>query len=752
MGDLIGDHKIAFGQGKAGRVLFVDIGALNGRRCLGLFMAKKAGDAEAYSGHVVMTSVDGSSSPEAFPVEFSVKKGQEQEAIAGGLSACVYVADRSLMPSWDGVSHSEYETIQDVTKKIKDFSGLAENDKNKHDPRVVRTGLPYKVFDTKTPLKNDEKVSRKVIIPDIKHLGVRIGEPEPGFGAMAAAKKVAAPAGKVGYGPILAPELDLDAAQDALGAVYMPSSLTVDFYGGAGIPRGVSSDTRMGDRIQAAKSYPVLAEIIANTPDIKRAIDAREPIQQMLIDKTRLTKGALKRLSKVKAPFDQSSASGDERVVTVTDQLGVNRQSKFVVRGTLTLNQAIEHLSELPPDWVPDSDEAWQDFADVLGGLAIPMANITGKSVKDLMSSSKGDWKAFKASLAKAADISTDKFDRAQMSALSGEIMTMIETFARTAVLPMIAGVLKRTNNAVVVQTNPDIINTGLERAIEIAPSLICGKSKSIMAALLEAERRFISRDMTISAIATGLTQGQLTEHTNQLSEEQRKMGDMVGNLAFPVVREAWTASNGYVISPFRNEKEMREEGARMHHCVGSIHAQYGSSGAYHYFSVYHPDTMDQPQQRGTLRIMPISPGSEIKIGEFRSLRNSDVNAACKAAFKEWKESFLQDDLNRAGARMDEWRSFRKERGLNAANVSRTPEQIWMGRIGVQLKDETVPGLLWKEWSENVLSGWPSENPEVMFRSKEVRDLLSTFSPAASHALIVEAEQRKQAETETPAP
>lgn len=750
MGSVIGDHKIAFGNGKAGRVLFIDIGALRGRRCLGLFTATRAGDAEAYQGHVVMTSVSGQDSPEAFPVQFSVRAGEEDRAIAAGLTACVHVADRTIMPSWDGRATAEFETLQDVTKKIRDFSGQVNQNPGRTDPRVVRTGIPRAAF--RAPGRQSNEDVKPVIVPSPQEIGVNIGAPEPGFEAMAAARKVAAPASKVGHGPILAPDLDMEAAKQALEAVFQPSSLTVDFYGGAGLPREDAEDTRFGDRAQAAKSFPILAEIIANAPDIARAIDARAPIQPMVIERTGLSKGALKRLSKITRPFNQESVMGDERVITMTDQLGVNRQSKFVVRGTLSLGQALEHLKELPPDWVPDNNEAWEDFADVLGGLAIPLSHITGKTVKELLSSSKGDWKAFKATLAKAADVPVEEFNRAQMSAISGEIMTMTETFARTAVLPMIANVLKRAGQSAVVQRNQDLINTGLERAVDATPAIICGRAKSPMVALLEAERRFISRDTAISAISTGLDEEDLRAREQAMTDKERQMGDMAGNKAFPVLRETWVASNGYEVVPFRSEADMRAEGDFMHHCVGSIHAKNGSSGSYHYFSIRHPDTMGDARQRGTLRILPISPGKKIEIGEFRSLRNSEVNAACKAAFREWKDSFLQEDLDAAGARMDEWREFRRARGLNSSATARTPEEIWEGRIGVKVGDERVAGALWDEWANNVLSGWPAGNPEVLFRNAEVRELLSTFSPAAADFLIQEAAQRKAADAETPTP
>lgn len=743
MGHVNGDHKIAFGTGKNGRVLFVDIGDLNGRRCLALFGATQIGDAEAYEGHVVMTNTDGSTSPEAFPVEFSVRAGQEDRAIAAGISAAAYVADRSVMPDWDGVSIAYMETLTDITKRLRDFSGVDPQNAQRPDPRVIRTSLPTVAF---RPSRQDQKKdpdAKRIFTPAPQELGIRIGDPESAFAAMAAARKVAAPAGKVGFGKILAPDIDAEAAQTALQAVAGPSVSAADFYGGAGLRREDGQDTRFGDRQQAAKSYPVLADLIAAAPDLTKAVDAREAVQPLIIEKTGLTKGALKRLAKVTAPFDAAAVAGEERVVTNKDQLGVNRQSKFIVRGNLTLNQALEHLRDLPPDWVPDTNESWKAFADILGGLAVPLSQVTGKSVKDLLSSAKGDWVGFKATLAKAADVPVDKFDRPQMAALAGEIMTMTETFARTAILPMIASVMERAGHAATVQRSQDVIDNALERAVAATPGIIIGRAKSPMVALLEAERRFISRDTTIAGLSLGMDEEERAERAVQMTDKEREMGDMAGNKAFPVLRETWVAPNGYVVEPLRNEAAMQTEGALMGHCVGGHHRAYGSSGAYHYFSVYHPDTMNDPRQRGTLRIHPISPGSTIQEGEFRSYHNGAVSAACRQAFKDWTASFLQEDLDAAGARMDEWRAWRRAHGLDSSKTARTPDQIWEGRIGVKTADPNVVTALWQEWAENVLSGWPTETPEVMFRDANVREILSTASPASAQFLVEEAAARK---------
>lgn len=758
MGQLMGDHKIMFGKAGAGRVLFMDIGEVRGQRTVALFSTKTIGNVESYTGHVLLANAQGLHSPQAHPVQFSVPAGEDERAMGAVLTACTHISQRSILPDWDGHSVAAAQTVADMTKRISNFSGEDIEHSKKTDPRVVRTSLPMSVLraaEKKAKRKKDKDAAftgQMSIMPLPGEIGVNIGLPEDAHASWEVSRKIAGAAAKVGYGPIVAPKIDKERAVEALAAVAHPQVFSADYYGGAGTNLDDPQDTRVSDRTQAAKSFPVLAEFIANSPDLKKAIDAREPMQPLLIEKTGLSKGALKRLSKITQPFNAEGTGHAGHVMMITDQLGVNRNTKFIVNGGLSLETALEHVKDLPPDWVPDSDQAWSDFSDILGGLAIPLAHVTGKSVKELLSAAKGDWKGFKATLAKAADVPVETFNRAQMSAMTGQILEMTETLARTAIMPMVAAIAKRADQSTVVIRSPELIDNTMEKAVAAAPHVIIGRSKSPMVALLEAQRKFISRDAVIAGISTGLDEDEIAQRETKMTDKERQMGDMAGNKAFPVLRETWTASNGYQVVPFRNEEDMRTEGTLMKHCVGTNYARTGSSGAYHFFSVRHPDTMHIPQQRGTLRLSPVSPGGKIQEAEFRSYGNGNVTAACRAALKEWTESFLQEDLDAAGARMDEWREWRRVHGMDTSRTERTPDEIWQSKIDVKMSDNGIENVLWTEWATNVLSGWPESSPEVMFRNPEIRDLIFQFSPATADFLKQEAAERKAAEANAQAP
>ena len=741
MGNVIGDHKVVFGKGKTGRVLFADIGSYRGTRCVALMTSAQAGEAEAYSGHVVLADDDGVRSPEAFPVSFSVKAGEDDEAMAAIIIACASVSDRLIMPEWDGNEKALVSSTTDLTAYLRDFSGQDRAEKE-NDARVIRTSLPLDLFRPDLDKKHNK---RRIFAPSPSIKGVRISAPAPAFESSEVVKRAAGPAQKVGGAPLMGPKLDVEAAKTALCAVWNPTVSASDYYGAAGLP---DQDVRSSDRAQAARSYPVLAGMIAGSDEMRRAVDSRAPLLPIIMDHTGLSKGALKRISKVKAAFDESAVIGEEAVVLMVDQLGVNRRTGNVVRGVLSLGQAIEHLKELPPEWVPETDEGWRAFADILGGLAVPLSAATGRSVKDLLSSAKGDWVGFRATLAKAADVPAETFDRHQMAGIAGEAIAMFDALARTAIMPMIGNVMRRAGQMTLIQRSPEIVDAAIDQSMLAAAEVVIGRAKSPLTAILEAERRYISRDTAITGLCRGVGEAEAPP------ADQEKFGDLAGNKAFPVLREAWTASNGYEIVPFRNEEEMAQEGRLMAHCVGSHHRHYGSSGTYHYFSVRNPATMTDPKMRGTLRLMAVSPGGKIEIGEFRSHHKSEVNAACKAAYAEWRDSFLQKDLDDAGARMDEWREWRRARGMDAAQRARSPEEIWAGKTGVNIESSQTAQALWEEWAGNVLSGWPADNPEVLFRNEGVRNVLTNMSSAAADFLKDEAAARKAAENEaaTPAP
>lgn len=734
MGQLIGDHKIAFGNGKNGKVLFVDIGEYKGRRGIVLLSAQRVGEADAYSGHVILSDASGVNSPDAYPVSFSVERDANDAAIAHALTAVTHLQGRLLMASWDGESLPEISSVQNITEAIKNFSGSAKAMKSL-DGQVVRTSVLKKHFTTQRENK-EEKV--QIFAPKVLELRIMIGEQENALAAAEAAKKAAGPALKVGEKALLAPRIDVDLAKAALSSIPSPSVMAFDYFGGAAIPHE-GEDTRLNDRAQAAKSYPILAEMIASNHLMKSAVDERQALLPLILETTGLSKGALKRLSKIKTHTEHKKVEGGN-VIIMADQLGANRQIVNIVRGSLSLRQAIDHLKNLPPDWVPDNDEAWNAFTDILAGLAIPLSNVIDKPVKDILGSAKGDWVSFRAALAKAADVPVKEFTRDRMSTLTGEIINMLDTLNRTAIIPMLGAVLVRTNNLAHLKRTPELIDSAYDIGSIAAPKIVIGKAKNPLAALLEAERRFISRD----AVIYGLTRKDVIVNAGY-EGAPNNFGDMVGNRAFPVLRETWVASNGYEVVPLRNEAEMMAEGRLMAHCVGTNYAHTGSNGEYHFFSVRHPDNANAPTERATLRLNPVSVGSQITVGEYRSYDNRNVNGACEIAFREWKASFLPKDIDEAGARMDEWRRWRREHGIKSTYAglhAETPAEFWKRKVGSKA-DVGLSNELWEEWANNVLSGWSPDSSEVLFREPMVRDALLALSPSAAEELKKEADARR---------
>lgn len=742
MGDIREDYVIKTGKTPSGQIMFVDLSPHESRRVTGLFSVDTKDKVDVYEGNILVSNVSGAFSPTSYPVSFSVKHDEQERAQALALSACAVLAEKMISPDWNGQDKILMSTTHEMSEYIKNFSEHSSAEK-KVDKRVIRTSLSMDMF---LPKKTNQNKKKSLISPSPDSIGIKIGAGKNGFDSLADARKFAGPADKIGFGPIRAPDIDMEAAKSSLSAVSYPEASLIDFYGGAGINRNVEDDNRFGDRQQAAKSFPILSGMIADTMDMRRAVDNREALQPLLLEYTGLTKGALKRLSKIRSPFDEAGA-GHDNVQASTDQLGINRVSGFVVRGGMTLGTALSHLKELPPDWTPDNDEAWSAYADILGGIAIPLSKLTGKSVKDLMSTSKGDWVGYKKTLAKAADIPVEDMTRERMATLSGEVMMMADSLARTAIMPMAFSVMKRAGQSGRFG-NKDFVDNLRDLALTVSVDVIMGKSKAVAATLLEAERKYISRDTAINALSMGVD-GEAGAEENEVTDKEREMGDLAGNKAFPVVRETWTATNGYMVVPFRNEKEMIAEGALMGHCVGTFHKHHGSNGTYHYFAVYHPDTMNDPTARGTLRLEAIRPGAKIKEVEFRSYHNQAISQKCRDAFKEWTQTFLQEDIDIAGARMDEWRQWRKDNGLDAGIVQKTPEEVFQNRTGVSVDSRQTLNSVWDEWSRNVLSGWSSDNPEVMFKEKSVRDLIQKISPATAEFLMREAEE-KRAEANTP--
>lgn len=399
-----------------------------------------------------------------------------------------------------------------------------------------------------------------------RHQAFRSGSAVSGFVALRV--HAAAAAGLKAVAP--PPDIDVMRAQEALAYVKRPSSHAVAWY-------GLREPERARLRGQAAASWPVLAGVIADTPSIARRVDAMESLVEALQERTGLGKAALKRISKLRAPLPDEPIFQEDEEVRGEDALGVNRLRRTALRGTVSMSGCLGVLSRMNADRTPQTDTDWKAFVTTLSGCAQPLANVLEIAPETILEASKGSWEGWREQLARAADFDPDAFGRRQLGLATIDALEAIEDFSRTVVLPLALRAITSAD-----QPLPPQAPEYLRQSFSVSADIVLGKSKAIATNLLEIGRRYASRIPSLMAI-DGLEPPDDNEAAD-LRWSHLAPGQ------FPALAEPWQASNGMVIRPLASHDLMREESARLNHCVGRLYLNKAIKMDCHLFSVQNAD------------------------------------------------------------------------------------------------------------------------------------------------------------------
>lgn len=543
--------------------------------------------------------------------------------------------------------------------------------------------------------------------------GFRTGAPVSGFQAMTVRDAVS----KIFHQIPRAAVADIDAARRALSAVGRPSSRAVFWYGNA----------EGQDRAQAASSYPVLAGMIADNPIMARAVDNREPLQGELMERTGLGKAALKRLSNIKTGLPAGRIFEEGEAQRGADALGVNRERRFPVSGELSLDNALKVLSTLPPDRVPQDDQSWKAFHDIVSACAIPIENTLGIPVEKTLSACKGDWVQFHAQLARSADFEPAEFDRRLMVLTTIDALEAIEDFSRTAVLPLTLSSITSTEQEV-----PEVSGEFFTAATQVATRVCTGNAKNQITSLFEMARRYASR---IPA---------LNEATGELDFERGGRVDAYEPGQYPKLCRPFVATNGRVVRSLDSHDLLREESARLRHCVGRAYLSKAERVGCHILSVQDADgetsfsTIEFSALRGQTLAQAIPQLTQI---QHRANFNRAPDPECIQAISEFKAAIKSGEVR---LNFDEIAAYRENivpgltGGVPAGDQTRRVAQIsWRGVIGMEWEEPERRQTTWSEW-RYIMGGQvgKAETPDVIFRDQGARDLVASMNPKAAALLI----------------
>ena len=547
------------------------------------------------------------------------------------------------------------------------------------------------------------------------------------------------------------PAIDVDAARSALASIGRPSAHAVHYYGTTDVEQTVQTYRR-----QAAASYPLLAGIIAENPKIALAVDAGEPIQPLLMERTGLDKASLKRVSGLRTPLKPGALFTDRRDMHGVDALGIDRQRSIMTSAALDLDEALRTLSAMPPDRTPRDDAEWIAFSDIMAGCAVPLRNAYGIEATTILEAAKGNWVKYRETLAKAADFDVAAFDRATIALTSVDAMEVIDKFSRTAILPMLLAAIDDAGVEL-----PPVTSEFILQSESAAFRIITGRAKNVAGEIFESARRYAGR---VNAIMEAMNVAVDTDRT--LETALARIGRMTEQ-EFPVFAEDFTASNGLVVAPFRHFDDFVQESRRLGHCVGQsdYYTRKARRGDSILFSVQTPDR----QTSFSTAELTGPDGDTVAeiLANVRLLQHqgpvSDgraVRADAELAFQEWFAALKANRLDHHAMEVKAWKEAIALTANPAQPEARRPIVTWSSVLEIDREDPEIRAAVFAEW-KTVIGGQigKMEDPGAMFRFPEVRDLLSAMSPetatilterAAAERAAREAAARLEAEADGP--
>jgi hypothetical protein len=283
-------------------------------------------------------------------------------------------------------------------------------------------------------------------------------------------------------------------------------------------------------RRQAAGAYGIFADLFNANLSTKMAIDRKNPLTDILLP---ILSGMAER------PIGNAL-------------LKRFAQAPALPEG-MTLSPILVFASHVQPDWFPKSPEDWKSFYHVAYALVEDL-RVPHQSLPAILAGSGGKWAQLaERSVAKAyvneGDPALDDPDTyVRVAAVNAR--DTIESFVDMVVLPLIA----HAQEADDVFLNAAIRKGASEWAWDM---LFEGRT---LPDLLDVSRRFHQERPAMLEMSE--------RYRNAQAKSQIKEGGWPG-LTNPV-----QAPNGFWLVPLCTTEELRQEGQRMHHCVGGYTTQ----------------------------------------------------------------------------------------------------------------------------------------------------------------------------------
>lgn len=510
---------------------------------------------------------------------------------------------------------------------------------------------------------------------------------------------------------------DLDHATKALKAVRYPSASSAFYFGNRSHP---AHEVRM----QAAETYPLLAEQLATISEYSDAIDNKRKLSNIICGNAKLQPGQLRRIAKIATPLPGGRIFEPWAPVRGADLVGANRARRHTISGELDLHRFLDIVREMDSGWIPNDEVSWQRFLDIVSACALPINNLFRTSFPQLFGSAKGNWERFHASLAKSADVAAAELDRSRLGLTTVDAFDMIDDFNRTVVLPQILNIISETGEALPHPTSSD-----LSGAADVSYRLIVGNSENQVGALYESARKWMSRIPSLIEIDA--------RYRTVESSDTRESDE-----AWPrLVKEDFTIENGTVVRNLASKSELRTESSRLSHCVGRLYVRSCLAGESHIFSI---QTVDGTKSYSTFEVSPPVASAksvarnQISIAQHKGHRNRPPPQIALDALGDWLSAVRNGRLELNLDETISWRNRMRRRQDQASSSDARGGQLnqrrWEGILDFGFSNDELRSATWDEWTERILGRKQVKGSlsDAILSSAEARSLIRRLSPVAA--------------------
>jgi len=486
-----------------------------------------------------------------------------------------------------------------------------------------------------------------------------------------------------GIGP--SPDLDLNAAGMALKSVNCPKPSTVWYYGN-------TSNPAHEFRIQAANSYPVLAEIMIDRQSISDAIDNCQPLRPKISEHTGLTPSKLKRLSGI----DLSRWIRGDLKIAAEDGLDFQFGNGSIDDWNIELGRLLAICQKTDAGWCPDHPQEWMALQNLHAGFIMPLVLRYEQDPVILLQPARGRWQAYVDKLASLVDLESAHFDRRAMQLVTEEICGVVEDFVCSILLPQILFPYLQSATALPYPTSEV-----LRLANNVAFELLSEPGIDRIGSMIRVSQRWQNRLQSLYTLEQQSMEFRIARETKKIRTSK----------TWPRLTDDFTTSDGYVIRCLNSTDALREESRRLNHCVGSLYLASARQGQVHLYSIQDESgnishstfEVSRPNSK-----QAVSATREIRLVQHKTRANGKPGKNLRIALDEWYSAINSGKLAINLEEVLDWRSRAKMIKLAPSEAHRSvisPKMAWDRILSLSWNDHTITGQIWTEWNSHVFQG-----------------------------------------------